>query len=88
MLIAAELMIITGNTYRANYINENQNFEQKIPNCFFPVTHSVELMIGRLESQLKSKLLTLTGQRNQLTQETETLDVILADVELQLRTSR
>ena len=49
---------------------------------------SVELMIGRLESQLKSKLLTLTGQRNQLTQETETLDVILADVEQQLGTSR
>ncbi len=49
---------------------------------------SVELMIGRLESQLKSKLLTLTGQRNQLTQETETLDLILGNVELQLRSSR
>ena len=45
-------------------------------------------MIGRLESQLKSKLLTLTGQRNLLTQETETLDAILADVELQLLSSR
>ena len=45
-------------------------------------------MIGRLESQLESKLLTLTGQRNPLTQETETLDVILADVEQQLGTSR
>ncbi|XP_064620153.1 E3 ubiquitin-protein ligase TRIM37-like isoform X2 [Lineus longissimus] len=49
------------------------------------IRNAVELMIARLESQLKSKLLTLMGQRNQLTQETELLESLLQEVELQLR---
>ena len=35
------------------------------------IRNAVELMIARLDSQLKSKLLTLMGQKNALTQETE-----------------
>lgn len=48
------------------------------------IRNAVELMIARLESQLKSKLLTLMGQRGQLTQETEFLDSLIQKVENQI----
>ncbi|XP_074643810.1 E3 ubiquitin-protein ligase TRIM37-like [Tubulanus polymorphus] len=51
------------------------------------IRNAVELMIARLESQLKSKLLTLMGQRSQLTQETELIESVLQEVEHQLRCS-
>ena len=35
------------------------------------IRNAVELMIARLDSQLKQKLLTLMAQKNALTQETE-----------------
>ena len=41
-------------------------------------------MIARLDSQLKAKLLTLMGQKNSLTLETEQLETMLQDVERQL----
>ena len=49
------------------------------------IRNAVELMIARLESQLKSKLLTLIGQRNGLTQETELLESLLQEVDHQKR---
>lgn len=45
---------------------------------------AVELMIVRLDSQLKAKLLTLMGQKNSLTQETEQLETLLQEIEHQL----
>lgn len=41
-------------------------------------------MIARLDSQLKAKLLTLMGQKNSLTLETEQLEALLQEVEYQL----
>ncbi|XP_033627002.1 E3 ubiquitin-protein ligase TRIM37-like [Asterias rubens] len=49
------------------------------------IRNAVEMMIARLESQLKMKLLTLMGQKNSLTQETELLESLLQEVEHQLR---
>ncbi|XP_052737802.1 uncharacterized protein LOC112048434 isoform X2 [Bicyclus anynana] len=51
------------------------------------IRNAVELMISRLDSALKAKLLTLMGQKNSLTQETEQLDHLLQEVEHQLHTS-
>ncbi|KAL5017120.1 hypothetical protein ScPMuIL_006709 [Solemya velum] len=51
------------------------------------IRNAVELMIARLESQLKSKLQTLTGQRGQLTQETEQLETLIQRVTHQLTSS-
>nr|CAD7438555.1 unnamed protein product [Timema bartmani] len=48
------------------------------------IRNAVELMIARLDSQLKAKLLTLMGQKNSLTQETEQLEALLQEVEHQL----
>ncbi|KAL9982066.1 hypothetical protein ACROYT_G010856 [Oculina patagonica] len=48
------------------------------------IRNAVELMIARLDTQLKSKLLTLMGQKNSLTQETELLESLLQEVEHQL----
>ncbi|KAK2574347.1 E3 ubiquitin-protein ligase TRIM37 [Acropora cervicornis] len=48
------------------------------------IRNAVELMIARLDTQLKSKLLTLMGQKNCLTQETELLESLLQEVEHQL----
>uniref|UniRef100_A0A0L8G8X8 B box-type domain-containing protein n=1 Tax=Octopus bimaculoides TaxID=37653 RepID=A0A0L8G8X8_OCTBM len=48
------------------------------------IRNAVELMIARLESQLKNKLLTLMGQKNQLTQETGLLETLIDEVETQL----
>jgi tripartite motif-containing protein 37 len=50
------------------------------------IRNAVELMIARLDSQLKAKLLTLMGQKNSLTQETEYLEALLQDIEHQLHT--
>nr|XP_047141559.1 E3 ubiquitin-protein ligase TRIM37 isoform X2 [Hydra vulgaris] len=51
------------------------------------IRNAVELMIARLDTQLKNKLLTLMGQKNALTQETELLESLLQEVEHQLRIS-
>ncbi|XP_076232623.1 uncharacterized protein LOC143178072 isoform X3 [Calliopsis andreniformis] len=50
------------------------------------IRNAVELMIARLDSQLKAKLLTLMGQKNSLTLETEHLETMLQEVEYQLNT--
>ncbi|KAM3963425.1 LOW QUALITY PROTEIN: uncharacterized protein ACR2FA_002362 [Aphomia sociella] len=51
------------------------------------IRNAVELMISRLDSALKAKLLTLMGQKNSLTQETEQLEHLLQEIERQLHTS-
>ncbi|XP_060595507.1 E3 ubiquitin-protein ligase TRIM37-like [Ruditapes philippinarum] len=48
------------------------------------IRNAVELMIARLESQLKNKLHLLMGQRGRLTQETELLDSLIQKVESQV----
>ncbi|XP_077597067.1 E3 ubiquitin-protein ligase TRIM37 isoform X2 [Stigmatopora nigra] len=48
------------------------------------IRNAVEMMIARLDSQLKNKLITLMGQKTSLTQETELLDSFLQEVEHQL----
>lgn len=50
------------------------------------IRNAVELMVGRLDSQLKIKLLTLMRQKNSLTQETEQLEHLLQEIEHQLNT--
>ncbi|KAI4477316.1 hypothetical protein M0804_012906 [Polistes exclamans] len=50
------------------------------------IRNAVELMTVRLDSQLKAKLLTLMGQKNSLTLETEQLEILLQEVEHQLHT--
>lgn len=47
---------------------------------------AVNLMVGRLDSQLKGKLLSLMRQKNSLTQETEQLEQLLQEIEHQLNT--
>jgi len=51
------------------------------------IRNAVELMIARLDSQLKSKLLTLMGHKNALNQETEQVEQLLSSVESQLSTA-
>ncbi|XP_072943962.1 uncharacterized protein [Epargyreus clarus] len=51
------------------------------------IRNAVELMISRLDSALKAKLLTLMGQKNGLTQETEQLEHLLQEIEHQMHTS-
>lgn len=41
------------------------------------IRHAVELIISRLDSQLRNKLLSLVAQKNVLTQETEHLESLL-----------
>ena len=41
------------------------------------IRHAVELIVSRLDSQLRSKLLSLMGQKNVLTQETDHLEGLL-----------
>lgn len=41
------------------------------------IRHAVELIVSRLDSQLRSKLLSLVGQKNVLTQETDNLEALL-----------
>uniref|UniRef100_A0A8C5LSQ6 E3 ubiquitin-protein ligase TRIM37 n=1 Tax=Leptobrachium leishanense TaxID=445787 RepID=A0A8C5LSQ6_9ANUR len=49
------------------------------------IRNTVEMMIARLDTQLKNKLITLMGQKTSLTQETELLESLLQEVEHQLR---
>lgn len=51
------------------------------------IRNAVEMMIARLDSQLQSKLVTLMGQKNQLSQETEMLENVLQEVDHQMHTS-
>lgn len=51
------------------------------------IRNAVEMMIARLDSQLQSKLITLMGQKNQLSQETEMLENVLQEVDHQMETS-
>ncbi|XP_057658821.1 E3 ubiquitin-protein ligase TRIM37-like [Diorhabda carinulata] len=48
------------------------------------IRNAVKVMIARLDSQLKTKLLTLMGQKDSLTQETEQLEHLLHEIEHQL----
>ncbi|CAL8089724.1 unnamed protein product [Calicophoron daubneyi] len=48
--------------------------------------NAIELMITRLDSQLKSKLVTLMGQRSQLFQEIELLEALIQEVQSELST--
>ncbi|RNA39159.1 E3 ubiquitin- ligase TRIM37 [Brachionus plicatilis] len=50
------------------------------------IRNAVELMVARLENQLKNKILTLMNQRNKLSQETESMETMIIDVERELRT--
>ncbi|XP_054274625.1 E3 ubiquitin-protein ligase TRIM37-like isoform X2 [Macrosteles quadrilineatus] len=52
------------------------------------IRNAVELMIARLDSQLKAKLLTLMAQKSSLTQETEQLEALLQEIEHQLHTRK
>ena len=45
------------------------------------IRNAVELMIARLDSQLKQKLLTLMAQKNSLTQETEQIENLLGEID-------
>ncbi|XP_033618830.1 E3 ubiquitin-protein ligase TRIM37 isoform X9 [Fukomys damarensis] len=49
------------------------------------IRNAVEMMIARLDTQLKNKLITLMGQKTSLTQETELLESLLQEVEHQLQ---
>lgn len=49
------------------------------------IRNAVELMVARLENQLKNKILTLMNQRNKLSQETESMETMIIDVERDLR---
>ncbi|KAI5716649.1 hypothetical protein M8J76_009989 [Diaphorina citri] len=48
------------------------------------IRNAVELMIARLDSQLKAKILQLMSQKSVLTQETEQMEVLLQDLEARL----
>jgi tripartite motif-containing protein 37 len=49
------------------------------------IRNAVELMVARLENQLKNKVLTLMSQRNKLSQETEIMESMVQDVEKDVR---
>ncbi|XP_046462791.1 E3 ubiquitin-protein ligase TRIM37-like [Daphnia pulex] len=49
------------------------------------IRHAVELIVSRLDSQLRSKLLSLVGQKNVLTQETDHLEALLQETEATLQ---
>ncbi len=49
------------------------------------IRNAVELMIVRLENQLKNKVLTLMSQRNKLSQETEILESMIQEIENDIR---
>lgn len=51
------------------------------------IRNAVELMVSRLESQLKTKVITLMNQRNQLNQEQESIDLAIQEVEQDIRLS-
>ncbi len=49
------------------------------------IRNAVELMVARLENQLKTKILTLMSQRNKLSQETDSMEATMSEVERDLR---
>ncbi len=49
------------------------------------IRNAVELMVARLENQLKNKILTLMSQRNKLSQDTETMESMIQDIESDVR---
>lgn len=49
------------------------------------IRHAVELVVSRLDSQLRSKLLSLVGQKNVLTQEIDHLEALLQETETTLQ---
>ena len=51
------------------------------------IRNAVELMVSRLENQLKTKVITLMNQRNQISQETESIDTIIQEVEQEIRSN-
>lgn len=50
------------------------------------IRNAVELMVARLENQLKNKILTLMSQRNKFSQETDTMETMMSEVEQDLMT--
>lgn len=50
------------------------------------IRNAVDLIVGRLDAQLKNKLVTLMRQKSSLTQETEQLEHLLQEIEHQLNT--
>jgi tripartite motif-containing protein 37 len=51
------------------------------------IRNAVELMVARLETQLKTKVIDLMNQRNLLAQESESIDTTINEVEHDIRTS-
>ncbi|XP_063721024.1 uncharacterized protein LOC134847739 isoform X2 [Symsagittifera roscoffensis] len=49
------------------------------------IRNGADMMVSRLDSQLKAKLYTLMGQKNSLIEETDTLTALLAGVENDMR---
>ena len=49
------------------------------------IRNAVELMVARLENQLKNKILTLMSQRNKLSQDTEAMEAMIHDIEGDVR---
>jgi hypothetical protein len=49
------------------------------------IRNAVELMIARLETQLKNKILTLMSQRNKLSQDTDTMNALIQDLDADVR---
>jgi hypothetical protein len=49
------------------------------------IRNAIELMVARLENQLKSRVITLMNQRNKLSQESESLDVTVQEIERDVR---
>lgn len=50
------------------------------------IRNAIDLMVGRLDSHLKQKLLTLMRQKSSLTRETEQLEQLLQEIEQQMNT--
>jgi tripartite motif-containing protein 37 len=50
------------------------------------IRNAVEMMVTRLENQLKNKVLTLMSQRNKLSQETESMEAAVLEIECDLQT--
>jgi tripartite motif-containing protein 37 len=49
------------------------------------IRNTVELMIAKLENQLKNKVLILMNQRNKLSHETEAMESTIQDIEVEIR---
>ena len=51
------------------------------------IRNAVELMVSRLENQLKAKVITLMNQRSQIGQETESIDTLVKEIEFEIKSS-